>query len=273
MKMNAKNIFLWIFSLFFTLGIAYYQRTTGPTYEKRGKVLLDGTTIKYELIRSAESTGDAAVKIKVPDEEIMGAIKYRRYKTNEDWVSFPMMRVGDELVGILPVQPPAGKLEYQVALNKGERFALLEEEPVVIRFTGAVPLAALVPHVIIMFFAMMMSTRTLLEALLRKKNTYVFAWITVVSLFIGGLILGPVVQKYAFGEFWTGWPLGQDLTDNKTLFAWVIWLVALIRLRKNPKNVTWPVIAGIILLLVYLIPHSMFGSELDYSSGEINTGK
>jgi hypothetical protein len=271
--MKGKNALLWIFSILFTLAIAYYQRSTGPTYEKRGKVVLDGTTIKYKLIRSAESVEDAAVKIKIEDEDIMGAIKYKRFKTLDEWVSFPMIRVNDELVGILPVQPPAGKLEYQVALTKGEKYVLLTEEPVVIRFTGAVPLWVLIPHVIIMFVAMMMSTRTMLEAIFRKKSSYVFAWITVVTLFVGGLILGPIVQKYAFGEFWTGWPFGQDLTDNKTLLAWVVWLVALVRIHKNRNNLTWPVIAGIVLLLVYLIPHSMFGSELDYGTGEITTGE
>jgi hypothetical protein len=271
--MKGKNTLIWIFSVIFTLSVAYYQRATGPTYEKRGKVVLNGTTIKYKLIRSAESTGDALLDIKVPDQEVTGTFQYRRFKTLDEWTAYPLLRVEDELVGTLPVQPPAGKLEYYVMLTKGEKSVLLTEEPVVIRFTGAVPKWVLFPHIIIMFTAMMMSTRTLLEAIFRKKGTYTFAWITVVTLFVGGLILGPVVQKYAFGEFWTGWPFGQDLTDNKTLLAWLVWLTALVRLHKNQKNVTWPVIAGVVLLLVYLIPHSMFGSELDYTSGEITTGE
>jgi hypothetical protein len=90
---------------------------------------------------------------------------------------------------------------------------------------------------------------------------------------VGGLILGPVVQKYAFGAYWTGWPFGQDLTDNKTLVAWIFWAIALWRLHKNPANRTWPAIAMVVLLLVFLIPHSMFGSELDYSTGEVTTGR
>jgi hypothetical protein len=124
-----------------------------------------------------------------------------------------------------------------------------------------------------MFFAMMMSTRTGLEALFKGKRSYNFAWITVVSLFVGGLILGPVVQKYAFDAFWTGWPFGQDLTDNKTLAAWLFWALALWRLYKKPESRVWPVIAMVMLLAVYLIPHSMFGSELDYTTGEVNTGR
>jgi len=120
---------------------------------------------------------------------------------------------------------------------------------------------------------MMMSTRTGLEALARGKKTYLYAWITLVTLFIGGLILGPVVQKYAFGAFWTGWPFGKDLTDNKTLVAFIFWAIAVWRLFRKPENRTWPVVAMAILLLVYLIPHSMFGSSLDYGSGTVVTGK
>jgi hypothetical protein len=87
------------------------------------------------------------------------------------------------------------------------------------------------------------------------------------------MILGPVVQKYAFGEFWAGWPFGKDLTDNKTLVAFVAWIIAVVRLRKNKEKRGWALAAAIILLAIYLIPHSMFGSELDYSTGDIGTGK
>lgn len=271
--MKGKNALLWVFAVVVTLATAYYQRSTGPTYEKRGTANVGGTEVRYKLIRSAESTGDAEVKVRVADPGITGEIKYRRFKTSEEWTVEPMSKSEGFLLGRLPVQPPAGKLEYHVILTAGERKVDLAGEPVVIRFTGAVPLWVLIPHIIIMFTAMMMSLRTLLEAIFRKKSTYTFAWITVVTLFVGGLILGPVVQKYAFGEFWTGWPFGHDLTDNKTLLAWVMWVVALVRLYRNRSHTTWVVVAGIVLMLVYLIPHSMFGSELDYSSGEINTGR
>ena len=101
----------------------------------------------------------------------------------------------------------------------------------------------------------------------------IYALITLISLFLGGLILGPVVQNLAFGEFWTGWPFGGDLTDNKTLVSFAFWLIAAIRLRKHPEQKGWVLAAAVIMILVYLVPHSMFGSELDYSSGEVQTGR
>jgi uncharacterized membrane protein len=73
------------------------------------------------------------------------------------------------------------------------------------------------------------------------------------------------VQKYAFGAYWTGWPFGHDLTDNKTALAFIAWLIAVIKLRKNREARGWAIAAALVLLLVYLVPHSVLGSEIDHT--------
>ena len=89
----------------------------------------------------------------------------------------------------------------------------------------------------------------------------------------GGLVLGPIVQKYAFGAYWTGFPWGYDLTDNKLLIMWVVWLIACVWMGGKPradgKNSAGlgrfgVILASVVMVGVYLIPHSMQGSELDY---------
>ncbi len=85
-------------------------------------------------------------------------------------------------------------------------------------------------------------------------------------LLLGGMILGPVVQKYAFGEFWTGFPYGTDLTDNKTLIAFIGWIIALIAVFRSQKPKWYILIAAIIMFIIFIIPHSLLGSELDYST-------
>jgi hypothetical protein len=94
---------------------------------------------------------------------------------------------------------------------------------------------------------------------------------TIIFLLIGGFILGPVVQKFSFGQFWTGWPLGDDLTDNKTLFALIAFVAAWF-LRKKSYGRWLAIGAALVMLAVYLIPHSMGGSELDRETGEVVTG-
>lgn len=273
MKSKSKSALIWILVLIFTVAIAYYQRKTGPSYPISGDVVIDNNEISYSLTRSWGEDGNAEIKITAPDNEITGIYTFKRYNHPEDWITSNMKRDGEFLVISLPHQPPAGKIQYLATLSKGEHTYSLCEKPVVIRFRGGVPLYIIIAHALIMFVAMLFSTRTGIEAIMKGVNTYKFALVTIITLFVGGLLLGPVVQKYAFGEYWTGWPFGGDLTDNKTLVAFIFWLIAVIRLRKNKYRTGWAIVAAIVLLAIYFIPHSMFGSELDYTTGEVVTGE
>jgi hypothetical protein len=176
------------------------------------------------------------------------------------------------LFAALPQQPPAGKLQYYLEItdSKGTQ-VLYREEPIVIRYKGGVPGSVLVPHVIIMFIAMLFSTLAGLMAVTGLSLYRKYALWTLILLAAGGMILGPVVQNYAFGDFWTGVPFGWDLTDNKTLVSFLFWILAVYMNRKTDKPI-YTIIAAVVLLLVYSIPHSLFGSHLDYESGEVTQG-
>jgi hypothetical protein len=79
------------------------------------------------------------------------------------------------------------------------------------------------------------------------------------------MILGPITQLYAFGALWTGVPFGWDLTDNKTLITLIGWIIAAVAIRKSAKPQRLVAFAAVLMLIVYLIPHSVLGSELDYN--------
>jgi len=116
-----------------------------------------------------------------------------------------------------------------------------------------------------MFTAMLLSTRTGLEVFSEKPCYKKFTLWTIAILFLGGIILGPVAQYYAFGEFWTGIPFGIDLTDNKTLIAFAGWLIATYGVFYRTNQKKWVIFASILLIAAYLIPHSTLGSELNYN--------
>jgi len=262
---KLKSFLLWVLAFVITLAAAYYQRTTGPTYEVRGKVVIEGSTYKYKLIRTYDGDDDAPVEITIPDREVTGEMKLKRYKSHDEWSTASMVRQGEKLTGYIPHQPMAGKVMYHVTLSKGGNSYLLNEEPAVIRYKGFVPRGILITHIITIFLAMLFSTRTAFEVLFKLKNTYLYTWLTFIFLTIGGMFLGPVVQKYAFDAYWTGWPFGHDLTDNKSLLAFIFWAVALgYQIWKREKK-GWAVVAAVILFLVYIIPHSVLGSEIDYT--------
>jgi hypothetical protein len=111
---------------------------------------------------------------------------------------------------------------------------------------------------------MLLSTRAGLAALDRNADPRVYRNWTVGLLFAGGFIFGPLVQKLAFGTWWTGVPNGWDLTDNKTLIAMVFWVIAFIAGRGGRRARPWTVAAAMLMLVVFMIPHSLFGSELRY---------
>jgi hypothetical protein len=239
---------------------------TGPTYAVKGVFRSDVREMVFRLPRMHAGAGDAEIRLPMPDQAVGGTLGFRRFRSHDAWSQQPLQRSGDLLIGRIPHQPPAGKVMYRVLLGGlDEPPIALTGDPVIIRFRGDVPAGILVAHVVVIFAGMFLSTRAGLEALCKRRRTFEFTVAALSCLVVGGLILGPVVQKYAFDAFWTGWPSGHDLTDNKIAVVVFFWLVALWRLKKRRSNRTWPVVAALITLTVWLIPHSLLGSELDYT--------
>lgn len=283
-----KKTLLWILAVVITITAAIYQRKTGPTYPRSLDVALAGKNYKLELVRTSGSR-DARIKLPISDTTVHASVYYRKLGVAEDWtrVDFKLtdiryhsafmkkvLRKKDEtvLAAYLPQQPPAGKLEYFLELSQnGETINVAKKNPVVIRFKGDVPAGILIPHVILMFLAMLFSTLAGLYAAFKLERFRRYTIWTFVILFIGGFIFGPWVQYYAFGEWWTGIPFGWDLTDNKTLIAFVFWIAALFGIKG--KGRPWLIIlAAIMTIVVFSIPHSLFGSTLDYSTGAVTQG-
>jgi hypothetical protein len=269
-----KKAHLWALAIFLTLASGFYQRITGPTNPLKGKVTLCGKDISFRLERSDENQDIHKVRIKAP-RPVIGFVELMRFKQGDRWnpeKGIPMIREGETLVAPLAWPPSDGrppkaaKLAYAVFLTCGrETVSLTGAGPVIIRFKGPVPLWVLIPHILIMFLAMLTAVRGGLEALSPRGRTRVYALWTVILLSIGGFILGPLVQRMSFGQWWTGFPIGFDLTDNKTLIAFIGWLVALVAGGRRGRGRWWVLGAAVLMLVVYLIPHSLLGSELDYT--------
>jgi hypothetical protein len=125
-----------------------------------------------------------------------------------------MSRGGKTLAAALPKQPPAVKLDYRVVLGRRRL-----ETPL----NGGVP--AVIdsrarsgrrpdPHILIMFLAMLLwpggpgrprldgESAAAGDSDLRRSRSR-------------GFVFGPLMQHYAFGAFWTGFPLGSDLTTRR----------------------------------------------------------
>ncbi|MCD6347930.1 MAG: hypothetical protein J7L96_10965, partial [Bacteroidales bacterium] len=231
--MKIKKILLWLLAIVITVLAAIYQRTTGPSYERKEQVTLRDSTWEVDLIRSSGAR-DARIKLPMKDPAVSATLYYKRFKNTEGWskVAFKMEDITyhgwfmtkvlgytneSVLVAYLPMQPPAGKLEYFIELSAhGASVEIARDQPVVIRFKGDVPAGVLIPHIILMFLAMLFATTAGLFAIFKFDSYKKLTTWTFIILLIGGFLFGPWVQLYAFGDWWTGIPFGWDLTDNKT---------------------------------------------------------
>ena len=221
--MNPRSVsaVLWVAAFGILISLTLLKNMPGPSHPMRGTAeLAGGEAITYRLPRSDEGRGALRVSIPILSRGAQASLEWRRYPTDEPFRALPMRRTAEgRLEAKIPGQPPAGKVEYRIVVDaEGETLIIPDGEPVVARFRGDVPAGVLIPHILGMFLSMLMATRALLEVLRPgAPRARVLVLVAMALLVAGGLILGPIVQKYAFGAFWTGWPFGHDLTDNKTV--------------------------------------------------------
>jgi hypothetical protein len=284
-----KKFILWSLAFIITVAAAIYQRQTGPTYPKRTEVSINDSLFKLKLVRSLSLDERPEIKLKVYDSTVNAKLFYKRFQSGEEYktkeFSYKVLPVDSYIMNKffkiteekgffaeVPQQPAAGKIQYffEITDSKGTR-TFFKDEPIVLRFKGGVPEFILIPHILFMFLAMLFSTLAGLMSVIKYPLYKKYSNWTLVLFIAGGMVLGPVVQYYAFGDLWTGVPFGWDLTDNKTLIALIFWILAVYMNRKSDKPV-YTMLASFILLLVFSIPHSLFGSQLDYATGEVTQG-
>ena len=276
--MKRKRITLWVIGLIITLFAAVYQKVTGPTYPKKENISLNGKIYKLKLIRSHGGTNDASVSLNIDDTNVTANLFWKPFPpiTNDIWTKVNFIQQKKEnkkiLTATLPHQPPAGKLMYYIEIKDNNNIKYLnKEKPVVIRFKGNVPLYVLIPHIIFIFLAMFLANVSGLFAAFKIPQFKRYTNITLILILIGGMILGPIVQKFAFLEYWAGVPYGWDLTDNKLLIAFLAWFIAFLTNRKKDNRLS-VIIASVVTIIIFSIPHSMYGSELNRETGKVIQG-
>ena len=288
---RGKGVLLWVLAFVMMAAAYYYQRATGPTYPLKGRITVDGESHRYRLVRSQETDPDpskgALVQLPSPAGKVTGTLHWRNYPTEDPFQAMPMTVSdidGESMLSArLPMRPAAGKVEYYVEVKAPEGEVRIPEaggeNEILLRYKDPVPGSILWPHIVAMFFSILIGMRAGLSALFQPGTAKRYAWVTLIGMTIGGLVLGPIVQKYAFGAYWTGFPWGYDLTDNKLLILWLVWLVACVWMggkaradgsKSGGLGRIGILLASVVMVAVYLIPHSMRGSELDY--GKLKEG-
>jgi hypothetical protein len=263
---------VWVFALLLTVAAAYYQIVTDPARPIKTELNTGIQRFSLELARTHSSSSDCPVVLQISDITVKGALLYKKYPTKDTLTKVDFKREGEKLIAYLPSQPRAGKLEYKIDLKKeGDPVKIGIKSPVVIRFKGDVPNFVSVIHFLLVFAGMLLCIVTGIYALFGFRSIKFLTIVTFIVLVVGGLVFGPIVQKYAFNEWWAGMPFGWNQTDNKTLIAILFWLMAIEMLRKK-NSAFWVVVASIVTIVIFAIPQSLFGSQLDQATGKIIQG-
>jgi hypothetical protein len=274
--MRTKITAYWILAIFVTLTTVVFQRMTGPTNPRQVRFVLDGKDYSSKLPRSITIEGDSSTlmfTVKGLPDDMNPSLFIRKYKSKEKWTTCVPQREGDLFRVQLSSEPAAAKIEYYLLFTQtDDDIVVMQEDTTVARFKNSVPAFILVPHIVLMFAAMLLCCLSGLLALFRRERYMTYAKAGFACLLLGGIVLGCLVQKAAFGHYWTGFPLGTDVTDNKTLLVFVVWLVAILANWRRNRHPLWITIALAFMLLVYCIPHSMGGSEYNYQTGTVESG-
>jgi hypothetical protein len=280
----VKRILLWAVAAALTLLCFAFQNRTGPTYPLEGRFQTARGAVSYKFLRSEEIGTGLQIMLREPvPPGVSATVRYRRFKSNDSWSERPMVPgtfrfsrrgTAEEVRGVGAVLPSlperAGKYEYLVLVDDGSGpRSVTGERPVYARYKAPVPHLVLLVHILVVFLSMTLALRTGLQALAGGEVRGLIV-ATIASLLLGAFVLGPIVQKYAFGVYWSGVPFGYDWTDNKVLVELAGWIAAAgvaFRSRAPRAARTAVLVATAVTLAVYFIPHSVFGSEYDYTRG------
>lgn len=249
---------LWLIALLLTLVLARWQRVSGPTYPLSGTTAVAGADYRWQLERSHAGPGDHPVKLRAPVSGASGTLEWRVHKSADAWTAVPMTPAGDTLTAPLPHQEPGQKLDYRVTLvANGESLTLPPSGIATLRFRADVPTWVLIPHIFVMFGALLLSARTGLEAFRKQPDFKLLTARTLAALVVGGFILGCIVSGYAFSMPWGGFPISNDPTDNKTLVAFLAWAVAAVPVFRGRNARAFVIGAALVTFAVFVIPHSI----------------
>lgn len=264
-----KKSISWFLAILITLSVAIFQFMMGSTYPLVTEINTGKQRIECELKRSYSGKTDCPVILPIGDIMVSGYILYRNYPSENTMSRIDFKREGDKLIAELPVQPPAGKLEYRVFIEReGTTIDVNEGKSVIIRFLGTVPIHILALHTLFIFLAMVYSTHTGILAGFGIKTYRLTTYLIVIILLGVVFLLQPLMHKYALNQWWTCLPNSWELGDNKLLLALIVWLISAYFILKKPRRGI-VMLASIISLILFSVPHGFPGKEYEPATVEI----
>jgi hypothetical protein len=205
------------------------------------------------------------------------AILFYKKKSDTKFLSLSLYKIpaSNNYIGEIPTLPKGERYFYYIELKDklGNIKKIPQNAPekplFYITYEGKPNKHLLTLHILLVIASLIILVHAFywaLNIILIKENSGLFLKLKKsikfgsLSFFIGAIILGYAVAKQAFGKGWNGLPLGDDITDNKSLLTLLYWgALYFASFRIKERTTAMLIIIGTILtLIIYLIPHSYF---------------
>lgn len=280
-----------VIALILTAVLLYVVRTTSRGRPEFITHTDNGYTFEMTTVPKAPEHAMATFQLKITGDlgagvkPVIRQSKFRQDETTalHKYGSLPLL-VEDSAAGLyytnVSTLARGERLYYYFEIRDGSgglraTFTPEEGKPFALMFIGEAPPYVLGPHIFLMFatvFCVVMAflhSFKLLSGGAEAHSPALYIFLSVITSFFGGYLWGMAMNYYAIGVIWEGVPFGADATANKTqllvLYLVMVWLVSLGSLTKgkrrdlySPKTLGWfSVIAFVLLLTVYSIPHSI----------------
>ncbi len=230
-----------------------------------------------EAVADTEVTIEAQVQAS-PDIDEPGVFLY--YKSEQElFVVVPMQRFEEgRYFGKIPAHARGSLIKYYVEGRAGADLVVqvpAKDKPrFEFYFKGTPNRVVLISHIVVIFAALFFfiltgyfAYRAMRE---RRASLHVprLGLVGTVLFFIASIPLGMIIAYHTYGTPWTGFPVGNDLTDNKSLVILLYWTAATFfyrgsALKKDPSSDILPgralpyvYIAGVVIaVILFLLPH------------------
>jgi hypothetical protein len=242
-----------------------------------------GVTATHMTVYEQVGPGQPEIILQVkPPTEIDASVLYR-VPGVEPFDTVGMAEISSGVWSArLPEKEKGDRLEYGFIISQtetsdtGTAVATSMNGCYLIKYKGEVSETVLVLHVLCMFAAFFFIVEAILGAfaMLFKGEEKEFTvaqtrWVLLFT-FLGGMPLGFVLNRQRFGPIWEAFPFGTDITDNKTQLVIIFWIIIAalswksFACRRTGQDAIGPaayatavVIASVLSLFLYLVPHSL----------------
>lgn len=268
-----KKTISWFISIVVTLSVVLFQFAMGISDPMEVRVNTGRQHIQLNLIRTYIGRSDCPIILQIGDIMVTGYMLYRTYPSNNEMTKIVFDRQGDRLIAKLPNQPPDGRLEYKVVLERENNTIYVNEgKPVIIRFLGKVPFSLVIVQSLLILCILILSTYSGILAGLGIKTyrgmIYLIAFLLIGVVFV----VQPIMHNYSLNKWWTCMPNSWELGDNKLFIAMVLWLITIFYNFKKSRPVL-VIISSIFTVLLFSIPHGFPGVPREAVTIEIFTRK